>query len=301
MKALKYCAVAGALALVGSLGYAAPAAAVTSDHAVITNGTLVGDVYQMSDYLVEATVSGCPEGSMMKAFFYYDGPGLSGVVDEAGEFPGGTTQNVQFGAPVNGNYSVLVACTDYAGNYALNGETELTVPHGYINMTGPSGADTWRAGDPVTLSNGNVYDENAHNPLPLFQPGSAIDITVTGPDGKVSQFATTANPQGGFEYSMVLPYDVEGVYTVTVKGSRMDPQGNPLDVLLVDQYKPVGLNDKAPDPGKDNDKNKDNDKKGGKPSALPKTGSESWGLVPAAALISIVAGGAMVALRSRKR
>ena len=82
-------------------------------------------------------MSGCPEGSMMKAFFYYDGPGLSGVVDEAGEFPGGTTQNVQFGAPVNGNYSVLVACTDYAGNYALNGETELTVPHGYINWIRP--------------------------------------------------------------------------------------------------------------------------------------------------------------------
>ena len=129
-------------------------------------------------------------------------------------------------------YSVLVACTDYAGNYALNGETELTVPHGYINMTGPSGADTWRAGDPVTLSNGNVYDENAHNPLPLFQPGSAIDITVTGPDGKVSRFATTANPQGGFEYSMVLPYDVEGMYTVT--------RNNTYDVFK-QQYKQYNL------------------------------------------------------------
>ena len=41
-------------------------------------------------------------------------------------------------------------------------------------------------------------------------------------------------------------------------------------------------------------------KPGDKPTALPRTGSEGMGLVPAAALISVVAGGLAVALRSRK-
>ena len=106
-------------------------------------------------------------------------------------------------------------------------------------------------------------------------------------------------PNGYVEASITGCSVADGaVKTVHAQGVKTNQAGTAepvtVQVLLYNQYERVTppapeAPPAAPAP-----------KPGDKPTALPRTGSEGMGLVPAAALISVVAGGLAVALRSRK-
>lgn len=295
----KFGAVFGALALAASLGLAAaPAEAAIDPDIVVSPATVVGDVYVVDGPNVTLTydATACAAGDQLVPLVRSV---ESGLVYDWAMYPGGEVADAFFDAPFTGDFQAGYLCTDYAGEAvtAVGGWSDFTVAKGYVMLAGPDGSNSWTTDQEVTLTSdqfaGYYLDEGVTGSMNAFDANSPVTITVTGPDGTVWTFNATADANGMLSYTTVLPFTVEGVYEISVTGTR-----GGVAVELVNAYarrEPI-----APPPADPTTPTTPADPPAGKPTALPKTGSEGVNLISAAALISVVAGGAAVALRSRK-
>lgn len=292
----KFGAVLGALALAASLGLtAAPAEAAIDPDIIVSPATVVGDVYVVDGPTVTITYDAtvCAAGDQVVPLVRSV---ESGLVYDWAMYPGGEVAEAWFDAPFSGDFQAGYLCTDYAGSgvTGVGAWSDFTVAKGYVMMAGPGGSNTWATDQEVTLTSdqfaGYYLDEGVTGSMNAFDANSPVTITVTGPDGTVWTFNATADANGMLTYTTVLPFTVEGVYEVSVTGTR-----GGVAVELINAYAPA--DPVAPQP---TTPTTPADPPAGKPTALPKTGSEGVNLISAAALISVVAGGAAVALRSRK-
>lgn len=127
-----------------------------------------------------------------------------------------------------------------------------------------------------------------------FDPNSQVHLVVTGPDGTVHDLGMfTTNADGKLVATgVVLPLEVDGIYTVVATGT-LDGRAVTLETSyrkVTPETPPVAPPGSQPanPPAPPADK----------PTALPRTGVEGLALVQAAALISLVAGAFVV--RSRR-
>lgn len=295
-KFLKLGAASAALALVGSLGLgtalSAEAAVVPAVGVDAPNGVAQGPE-------VDVTISGCSvaDGARTITLWLYshDTKGYVSELDLAAPETGDLYASVL--APLPGLYDVEVDCFDYEGTRHNLIAPVFEVTRGYLDLAGPGGADTWSSNDPVTLTS-PVLADGSLDDVHAFDPGSVVTLYVIGPDGVRHDLGTElANAMGDLSTTRVLPYTVDGTYEVFAEGTKTMMDGTVevvVPVLLYSWYAPIVPEAPAAPavPAAP---------PAGKPTALPKTGSEGLGLLSAASLLSLVGGTIAVSLRSRKR
>lgn len=289
-------ALIGALALAGSLGFGSAAA-----HAAITLDTTVDAT--VAGPRIDATIAGCTTDvggvDLYVELYSYESDSVEvygGYAATAGAI------DATIYAPLPGKYSLGVWCLDYTGSALAESYSDVTVNQGYLDLAGPGGADTWMTDDLVTITSPVIGagDTAIHS----FDPNSSVKLRVIGPEGEVFDLGTAqADALGDLLAERVLPFTIDGIYTVeatgyrTVAGAVVETKA----VILISQYQryqpPVDPSDPIAEPPAAPPVDKGT---GDKPTALPRTGSEGTGLISAAALISVAAGAAAVALRSRK-
>lgn len=286
-KTIKIGAAAGAIALAASLGLG-----VAPAHAVVAPAVTLGDT---AGPVVDYTVSGCSveDGATnisIYAMSYEFGATSTEVDGDAAPASGDYTGT--FFSPFPTNYGIYAECVDYNGTVFQSEIIDFATTEGTFDMAGPGGADSWQIGDLTTL---RTFTINGQGP---FTPNSAVAIVVVGPDGQTwTMDEATADADGVVSVDRVLPYTIDGVYTVTLSGARVLPDGSEMQVSLSSSYRPVGWqDDETPAPTTP----ATTPDSGTRPTALPATGSEGMGLVSAAAVVTAVLGGAVVAWRSRK-
>lgn len=297
MKLLKIGAVAGALALAGSLGLGVSAAhAVVDPIVTVTNANAEGVV---PNGYVEASITGCSvaDGAVNYDAYLYNYDNGEAYPLSAGPMAAPATGAITVTAntPLPGEWSIDVECYSYDGQ--PQGEynwADFTSDRGLVSI---NNGEQFNLAEPVSLTSAELAGG-----VTAFDPTSQITLWVIGPDGTRFDLGTVAaTAAGSLDTMKTLPFTIDGVYTVYAEGVKTNQEGTAepvtVQVLLYNQYErvtpPAPEAPPAAPPAS-------GPKPGDKPTALPRTGSEGMGLVPAAALISVVAGGLAVALRSRK-
>lgn len=303
-KFLKVGAASGALALVASMGFGSLAADAAVAPAVTVN-TVDGIV---EGPLVTASIAGCSveDGATNITALLYSYHTNHYVAQQELAAPATGAAAVEFVTPLPGEYDIEANCYSYDGSSMNDISPVFQSNRGLLDLAGPDGGDTWNTDEPVTLTSPVLpYDpENVH----AFDPGSVVKIYVIGPDGVRHDLGTElATALGDLETTRVLPFTVDGTYEVFAEGVKTVGEGDAqmtdtvvIPVLLYNSYSrytppapevpvpPVASVQPVQPPVS------------GKPTAMPKTGSEGQGLIAAASLISVVLGGVAVGLRSRK-
>lgn len=299
MKFKKVGAVVGALALAAGLGVAtaSTAHAAVDPVVTITNADAAGMVPD-GNYMAEIAGCSAADGAASyEVFLYHYASGGATIKLDSGAAPATGVISVQGYTPLPGEYSIDVECYSYAGQATgAYRWADFESNQGIVDIAGPEGGETFNVAEPVNLTS---YEfDGPYGLVTAFDPNSSVVIYVIGPDGTRYDLGTfTANSVGTLEITQQLPYGIDGIYKVYAEGVKTTEGGTPqavtVNVLLYNEYQRVTPEAPAAPPAPPA-------APGGKPTALPKTGSEGMGLVPAAALISVVAGGFAVALRSRK-
>lgn len=286
MNRLRFSAVFGAMALIGSFGLVSPAAAQIDPDVQVLNGTAQGTYYEVPLPDVVARIDGCAAGQTMRGMLYYheggDGTLNSGLTAEAGltpEYPGGAPQTVSFTVPFTGPYEVISQCLQ-GGVVVSQKWSTIAAVQGALFLFGPESSSTWEPTDKVTVLSAEVGELPAI--IDAFDDDSEVTLTINGPDGSTETITTWANSHGQLRYIGVLPHHAVGQYAIVATGQRTGHQGLMHDVVLVGYYL---IDDIMPPDDK--------------PNQMPTTGD--IGLVPfsAVAVFGLAAGGLM-ALRSRK-
>lgn len=282
---IKFGAALGALALAASLGLGA-----TQASAAVTL-TPVVNVDVTDAPRISATVAGCSaaDGAVAIEYSLFNWESGYSTADTQVEVPATGSATIDFRTPLPGSYDLDVRCLSYAGQDATWLYTSFESAKGQLDLAGPGGSDEWQNGDPVTLTSPVVGGVHA------FDPNSVVTIVVIAPDGtEYTLAAATADANGSVSVDRVLPDAITGLYTVRMTGIKtIEGQATPVEIILEGRYMPA---DEVPVDPTDPPVAPPTT---GKPTALPRTGSEGINLISAAALISAVAGGAAVALRRK--
>lgn len=302
-RSIKVGAAVGALVLAGSLAFGPVSPVFAADPTVtITNaaadGTVPGDEAQLR-------ISGCSKADGYDYISVYLFSHELG--DWVGQWP--DPARYQQEAPDTGNVELTlytdlpgahgadVQCADYSGTIKSL-SADFVAATGVVMLAGPNGANSWLSSDPVTLTS-PVYETPAGDFARAFDPNSQVNIQVTGPDGQVYELGSyQADGNGTLSVTMVLPYNIRGNYTIHLTGT-LNTAGQSQPRLLVGGYQSAGEPPASPSPSP-SATSKSSAKPANKPTALPRTGGDGLGLVSAAAVVSVVAGGALLAIRSRK-
>ncbi|WIY83166.1 LPXTG cell wall anchor domain-containing protein [Propionimicrobium sp. PCR01-08-3] len=306
----------GALALAGSLSFGTVSFARAAIEPMLTIASVEvdeDDVPVLTDApWIDATVSGCSEADgVVSIYAQLSSSDLDGHVvwEDTYDAPESGDLQIQSVTPLPGIfYDFDISCMEAADDDPADGHPDSALFRsgtGYLDLTGPEAGGSWATDDEVAISSRAFPDSGAYFPEEehAFTPGSEVVVSVSDPDGTVTEIGTfTADENGDLSESSVLPYTVEGIYTVTATGTRVsDDQTS--DIVLLNQYQQVASEEPAepsdPEtPAEPSDPETPTNPE--RPTELPKTGSEELGMTSAAAVISIAMGAVAVVLKSRK-
>lgn len=287
----KYGSVVGAVAIAGamSLGFAGQAAADLNPSVAATVTPAAGT----PEFSVSVTGCSVADGVESYEANIIQARGVSYIGKELTE---GEVQAPASGAielsgltEFPGEWVFQVFCHVPGSDVTRDAEVRFNSTVGLLNLVGANPDGTWEIGGPTTINSYTVpiLDGGEAN---AFDPNSPVTFTVTGPDGTSQELeAATADANGALKIERVLPFTVDGTYTITATGTRDGAQ-----VVLYNTYQQVNTDDDddstpAPDPSNPEEK----------PKSLPKTGIDGLDMAPIAALISGITLVGLAASRKR--
>ena len=194
---------------------AQPVVEITNDDATMT----------VSDGTVTAHITGCTadEGAGEVRIYLYSYARDRYIEEIAVYTDGLPAAGVDVSADIllPGYYAIDAACW-FAGDDDNDDTDPATLGYGdFFADTGYLDIDPgqWTVGDPVTVSSPTLTVDGVS--ANTFDPNSQVHLVVTGPDGTVHDLGMfTTNADGKLVATgVVLPLEVDGIYTVVATGT----------------------------------------------------------------------------------